>query len=244
MKMKTRLNTIFSILIVAILASSLIALANGGPNPLGITPTPSPGGNLTVGVWTNKSSYTVGETMQVFFSVNQPAYVYIYDIQPDSVVRRIFPNAFSQNNYVPAGTHTLPDNPSYQLSVTYPAGVEQLQIIASLTPLSLTPHYYGEPFPLATPGDIQGHIMGVTPTPTWVMGWTSFTISAPYYGHNPSPPCSPPCTPPFFGWWCPGGSWHWEDGQWHFGSPSSGCCWTLGPDGKWRFSIRFMFNGD
>jgi len=50
--------------------------------------------------------------------------------------------------------------------VTYPTGVEKIQIFASPTPLALAPSVYGDPFPMVAPEEIQGHIMGIGPEPT------------------------------------------------------------------------------
>jgi len=184
-----------------------------------------------VNVWTDKSTYAVGETLRVYYTVSQSAYIYLYDIQSDGIVRLVFPNAYSQSNFVSAGTHVLPDHSSYQYSVTYPTGLEKLQIFASPVPLSLTPNAYGEPFPMTTPGEIQGRIMGIMPTPTWVTAWVSFTVNAPpSYGYSPpaygyTPPYGyPPSSAPFYGW--PGGYW------------------CFGPDGKWHFSIRIRIGGN
>jgi hypothetical protein len=247
--MRTRVVISLMALALGLLgAASLLASAQGTPAPLGIVPTPTPT-TLTVNVSTDKPTYVVGETLRVYFAVSQPAYVYLYDVQPDGVVRLVFPNAYSQNNFVTAGSHTLPDG-AYQFSVTPPTGVEQLQIIASLTPLALAPTAYGEAFPQVAPnpnsamGEIQGHIMGITPTPVWVTAWASFTITSPTYGYTPSPyppypPYSPapPAYPPFFGWFG-GGTWYWEGGEWHYGVPASGWYWYFGPDGHWHFSLR------
>lgn len=241
--MKIRLSISLTFLLIGLVSFSTLVSSQGTPSPLGIIPTPTPGA-LTVNVWTDKSVYVVGETLRVYYSVNQSAFIYLYDIQPDGVVRLIFPNAYSQNNFVSAGTHILPDG-TYQFLVTPPTGVEQLQIFASLSPLSITPSYYREPFPMVAPdpnaamNKIQGHIMGITPTPTWATGWTSFTITAPsYIPPSGYPPPPPPYYPPFFGWWFPGGGWYWECGEWHYGMPPSGWYWYFGPDGKWHFRIR------
>ncbi|NIA09718.1 MAG: DUF4384 domain-containing protein [Nitrospiraceae bacterium] len=187
------------------------------------------------------------------FSVNQQAFVYIYDIQPNGVVRLIFPNAFSHNNYVAPGTHTLPDG-NYRLVVSPPTGVEQLQIIASTAPLNLAPTQYSEPFPWvgsdpqSAGNTIRGHIMGINPTPCppcagWATAWTSFTIAPNYSYSQPGycpPPCppAPPSPPPCSG--CVSGYWYWYNGQWHYGTPpgGSGWYWYIGPDGAWHFRIQ------
>lgn len=235
--MKIRLTLSLTFLLVGFVGASAVVAVQGPPSPLGIVPTPTPQ-PLTINVWTDKSTYTVGETMRVYFNVNQPAYIYLYDIQPDGVVRLVFPNAYSQSNFVSAGTHGLPDHPSYRYTVTYPTGVEKLQIFASQTPLALSPSTYAEPFPMATPDQIQGHIMGITPEPvcqpSWATAWASFTITAPpptcYTPPTPSytpPPCYKPTPPyfPFFGFCFPGGSWYQPRVRCSFGIRIRiGCC--------------------
>ena len=256
--MKIRLSLILTILLIGLLGGSVLVSAQGTPTPLGIIPSPNPG-SLTVNVWTDKSTYMIGETAQIYFTVNQQAYIYLYDLQPDGIVRLVFPNAYSQNNFVAAGTHVLPDA-NYQFVIAPPTGLEQLQIFASLTPLNLTPSAYGEPYPQATPQGIQGQIMGITPQPTWATSWTSFTIVASYGytppstgytppppGYTPSPPSYAPPSwyypyPPFFGWGS-GGTWYWSNGQWQCGMPSSGWYWYFGPDGKWHFRIHIQIGG-
>jgi len=242
--MKTHIARIGILLVVGVLAVSAAALADGNVAPLSIIPTPTPQ-PLSVSIWTGKSTYMIGETLSIHFSVNMAAFIYIYDIQPDGVVRLIFPNAYSQANFVSAGVHTLPDG-LYQFTVAPPAGVERLQIFASPVSLGLAPPYFGEPYPLAgnTPGDatgqIQAQIMGITPQPQWATGWTSFTIYQQSYGYTPpSAYPFPFLYPPFFGY--PGGTWYYEGGQWHSGMPGSGMYWYFGADGKWHLRIVFRF---
>jgi hypothetical protein len=239
------------ILIVALLSLLAASLVAGAQNaaPLGIIPTPNPTPTpLTASVWTDKSSYVIGENVTVYVNVSQPAYVYLYDIQPDGIVRLVFPNAYSQLNYVSAGTHTLPDG-SYRFTVYPPTGVEQLQLFASPVPLGLTPSSFSEAFPMAGPSagaaasSIQAQIMGIVPEPEWTTAWTSFTILSSYSYTPPTttPPSggyyyySPYPYPPFYG--VPGGSWYWSDGAWHYGVPASGWYWYFGSDGKWHFRI-------
>jgi len=243
------------VLLIGILALSGIVAVAGSPAPLGliIDPTPDP---LSVSIWTSKSTYTIGENATIFFHVSQPAYVYIYDIQPDGIVRLIFPNAYSQGNYVSAGTHSLPDG-LYKFTVAPPAGTEQLQILAS--PMSLGLELpYSEPFPMVGPNpgaatnDIHAHIMGIIPEPDYATAWTSFTIIGYYTPPVPTPTPTPTPTPPsytpwnpfypyppFFGF--PGGSWYWDGSEWQYGVPSSGWYWYWGTDGTWHFKIRICF---
>jgi len=260
------------LLLVTLVALSAAAAADGGAAPLGIIPTPTPTPNpLTVSIWTNKTGYVVGETLTIYFMVSQPAYIYIYDIQPDGVVRLIFPNAYAQANYVSAGTHTLPSSSAYRFTVTPPTGTEQLQIFASPVPLALSPSSYSEPFPMigSNPHSAGVAIKGIIPTDPqqaqWVTAWTSLTISAsygytypggtypypypyPYPTPTPTPPPPPPCQgsnppmyPPFPG--TPGGLWYWCDGGWHEGRPGSGWYFYFNPACScWRISFVFTWN--
>jgi len=246
------------LLLIGIVALSGIVVVASSPAPLGliIDPTPDP---FSASIWTDKSSYVIGENATIYFNVSQAAYVYIYDIQPDGIVRLIFPNAYSQSNYVSAGVHSLPDG-AYRFTVAPPTGTEQLQIIASLVPLGLELPY-SEPFPMVGPSpdaatqSIQGHIMGLIPEPDYVMAWTSFLIMSSYSYTPPAPtppptptpaPTPPPCyswnpfypCPPFYGF--PGGSWYWDGGEWHYGVPPSGWYWTW-EGGEWHFHIRICF---
>jgi len=242
--MKNRIK-LLTIVTVA-LGVSLTALASGTMSPLGIDPVPNPPGSLAVTIGTDRAVYALNQSVIITFTVNQPAYVYVYNIQADGVVRLVFPNAYSQNNYVMPGRHVLPDGSHYRFQATEPVGLEHLQIFASPFPLSLSPGFYSEPFPQATPQGIQGRILGITPTPTpsWVTAWTSFTITYPTYGYTPpyTPgyPPNPPSFPPFFGWMfpCGSGTWYWEDGQWRYGCSDSGFYWYYSSDGKWHFGIR------
>ena len=260
--MKTNATRIGLFLVLSLLAVAGIVAAQQSAAPLGVLPEPTPQ-PLNVNIWTDRSAYTIGETLRIFFSVNQPAFIYIYDIQPDGVVRLIFPNAYSQANFVSAGAHSLPDS-LYKFTIAPPAGVERLQIFASPVDLGLAPPYYGEPFPMTATepgmatGQIQAQIMGIVPEPMWATAWTSFTINQPTYGYSypptyttpptytypPTYTCPPsssgyPFCPPFIG--VPGGTWYYSSGQWICGTPGSGIYWYFGADCKWHLRIVFRF---
>jgi len=246
------------LVLLVVLALSGISAVASNPTPLGLVITPTPS-SIALNIWTDKQSYTIGEYATIYFSVDQPAYVYIYDIQPDGITRLIFPNAYSQNNYVGPGIHQLPDG-MYHFTVAPPTGMESLQAFASAVPLGLEMPYY-EPFPMVAPNagqagvDIQAQIMGIIPEPDYVTAWTSFMIEAAYTppaytppSYTPpqssAPPCYPinpfyPC-PPFYGY--TGGSWYWDGTQWVYGVPSSGWYWSW-ENGSWHFRIRICFGG-
>ncbi|MCD6136135.1 PKD domain-containing protein, partial [Candidatus Bipolaricaulota bacterium] len=189
--MKKRTAIVFA-LIALIALVGVAALAQGVPAPKGIVIKPPDTPGLTAQVWVDKGAYTIGEKIQVHFSVNQDAFVYIYDIDAAGKVSLLFPNYYSQNNRVSAGEHVLPDSPSYNLTVVQPTGTEYLQLIASAVPLNVTPQFQiTAPFPLmgsdpdAFKLQLQGQLMGVVPDPQWGEDWTSFDVVsgyAPEYG--------------------------------------------------------------
>jgi hypothetical protein len=180
MTKKRLVSTVILLGLVAVLG--LLSLAQPvAPKGIIINP-PDPTG-LTVRVWVDKGAYAVGEKIQIHYEVNQDAYVYIYDIDADGKVSMLFPNYYSQNNYVAAGEHVLPDSPAYNLTVVEPTGTEYLQAIASAQPLNLAPQFQITiPFPFmgADPDalkiQIQGQIMGIVPDPQWSQDWTSFEV--------------------------------------------------------------------
>jgi len=237
-----------AVLVLVFSVTSVVA-GPGRVSPLGFEPSPSPS-PLSASIWTDKTVYIVGDVAQIYLTLSDAAYVYILDFQPDGVVRQIFPNGYSQGNYLRAGTHVLPDG-AYRFVVAPPIGEEQLQILASSTPLDLVPGQYNEAFPYVAPNaesarnSLQPRIMGISPEPLWATAWTSFTIVY-SYGYappaGPTPP-NPPAYPPFFSWMMPSGQWIWEDGMWVYGEPKGGIYWTFDSDGSWRLHIRFRFGG-
>lgn len=252
---RTRHTALITGILIALFASTA-GLAQSGASPLGIIPTPTPS-TVTVSISTDKTSYAVGENVTITFTVSQASYIYILDIQPDGIVRQIFPNQYSLSNYVAAGTHALPDG-LYRFTVSPPTGTEQLQIFASGVPLTLVSSYT-EPFPMvgSNPGaaamGIQAQIKGITPEPQWATAWTSFLITS--YSYTPTPPGgyyyypTPTPTPPSGGYYYfyppfpgyPGGTWYWDGSQWVYGLPTSGVYWYFGTDGHWHLRITFHF---
>lgn len=216
------------------------------PSPLGLVPQPVPG--LSVAIWTEKTQYYVGETARFFVYLSQPAYLYVFDIEPTGHIRLIFPNYFSPNPWKPAGTHVFPDG-NYVFRVQPPSGTETLQVIACLQPLpNLPTGAEHDPYPLLGPDpqSARARVLGLIPGPgVCATAWTTFQI-LPVQPCWPCPPCfigpCPPCPPPT--WIVPGMCWYFDTttDQWQFViglcPPSAVWCWCLGPDWQWRWHFR------
>lgn len=227
-------------------ALALGVFGQSGPSPLGLVPQPVPG--LAVAIWTERPHYYVGETARFFVHLSQPAYLYVFDIEPTGFIRLIFPNYHSQNPWKPAGTHVFPDG-NYVFRVHPPSGTETLQAVACLHPLPVPLGTASDPYPLLGPDPQSGRarVLGLVPQPSCLCcatAWTTFQV-LPALVTYPCPPCwMGPC-PPCQGIW-PGMCWYYNPStsSWQGvgGScPQPGWCWCLGADGKWHFQINLCF---
>ena len=203
-----------------------LSLLAAGQSPLGLSPAPieEP---LAVQLWVGRASYMEGDSTTVQFTVNRSAYIYLFEIRPDGTVRMLFPNGYSTQNFVSAGSYTLPEG-LYQFPIEGPAGMEHIQIVASLAPLAFPNPSQANPYPLVGTNAteavalIQAQI-DVLPRsdacgPQWVTAWCSFTVIAepqpvasgclppqtcPTYC-CPAPAPTPPLScPPTYSYYCP-----------------------------------------
>jgi len=159
------------IVLAAFTALGAYGQGSGGV-PKGIIPTPPESEELQVSIWVDKGAYAVGESITIHYSVNKPAYVYIWDIEPDGTANQIFPNSFpgGSNNYVSAGEHIVPGN----WQVAPPLGTEYLQILATTTPVD--PFVYLTGDPEAFRQQIEAQILGIIPVSERSWNFTSFEI--------------------------------------------------------------------
>jgi PKD repeat protein len=149
-----------------------------------VTPSPS------IDIWTDKTSYEIGERLTLGFEVHPRAYVYIYDIDPSGQVSQVFPNSLSRNNYL-EGRRTLPDGP-YTFIITGPAGREYLQAIASTSPIELRLNGVRNPA-LLDPEAFRNEVARRLGTDSgWASAWTSFQV-----GQSAPPPTNRPPTASF-----------------------------------------------
>ncbi len=251
-----------TLMLVALMVwgGALSVMGGTQASPLGLVPEPVPG--LSVSIWTDKSEYRVDDEARIYVNISQNAYVYVFNIDTVGRVRQVFPNWYSGNAYLRRGTHVIPDRPTYRLRVVEPTGVDTLQVIASLQPLSLHTGSQGDPFPLIAPDPDRGgaQIQGLVPEPGYgqfVTAWTSFRILPRLVAPVPQPtpqPCPPgwgwtpyPCPPswspphvPPYGW-----GWYFYDGSWHLYIGTcpreARFCWHLTADGRWQMTFRLHF---
>jgi|GEM_PF-1975778 len=160
-------------------ASSTVAEAQPAPQGIVVVP-PSP--QIQVNISVSKPSYQPGERIRIDYNVSTQAYVYLVDIDALGNVTQIFPNGFSQNNFVSPGAHSLPDSPAYSFVVTPPAGTELVQIIASLQPIDLGVQGFVQGFPNLgnDPSQFQQQaqaaIQGIVPTGEVATAFASFQV--------------------------------------------------------------------
>ncbi|MBI1743274.1 DUF4384 domain-containing protein [Candidatus Acetothermia bacterium] len=155
---------------------STVASAQNAPQGIIVVPQ----GELTVDIRTDRPAYVLGQNVIITYNINQSAYIYVFDIDSSGTVRLVFPNQFSQDNFVQMGEHVLPDKNSYTFAVSPPFGSEFLQIVATTQPINLGQLNFGQVFPLigttpqAAQGVIQGAIQGLIPTGKVATAYTVF----------------------------------------------------------------------
>jgi len=86
-----------------------------------------------------KGIYEVDDALQITYSVNRSAYVYLCDVTSDGQVALLFPNWLEPSAYVGSGTHTFPATSGYTLRITEPLGTETLYLFAASGPIASFP---------------------------------------------------------------------------------------------------------
>lgn len=167
---------LFGVVFVTLIG--LLAIGQEGPESvgLGVLPTPAQPDGLWIKLELpeGRSAFQVGEHVKLAFTINQPAYVYIFNIPPNHQVLNVFPNEFTAlKNPLQPGEYLLPDNNSYNLEVSETGGLGQefFGAIASTQPL---PVFEAQAKVLGAllgrnPQEFQntasGAVQGVVPTP-------------------------------------------------------------------------------
>lgn len=231
---------LLTLLIAGCLAAGTGAVA-AQTFPLGLIPSsPDSGGPLDAYVWTMDSVFEIGDPVEIHLAVSREAFVYLFDLQPDGLVRMLFPNAYSVNNYLSTSV-VLPDA-NYDLIALPPTGIEELLVFASTNPLPIPIGSLADPFPVFAPSPDEAIdqlvtlLASIDPSSTWAVGWTAIQITG---DPDPEPVAqdpiavpAPPPLPPFAG--MPGDTWYMVSGGWHPGFPSEGWYWYYGLESQWH----------
>ena len=103
--------------------------------------------SMTVKVWTDRDSsgtqtpnYYVNDKIRIYTSVNQDAYVYLFNVDPTGKVDLILPNRYAGGaNYVRAGTvKAFPSSQDrFTFDIAAPYGLNKVLALASKTQLNL-----------------------------------------------------------------------------------------------------------
>ncbi len=89
-------------------------------------------------LWVNQPSYQPGDAIEFSFKTDRDCYLTLIDVATEGVIRVIFPNKYSPDNFVLAGrTYNIPGDYNFSMKVTGPGGVERIKAIATTAPMSI-----------------------------------------------------------------------------------------------------------
>ena len=146
----------FAVVSSLLLLIAVVFVGCAAPPPPEPEPTPPPDSMpqqpaLTINASTDKWAYAIGEELVVSVRAEQPCYVTIFNVSPDGIVTRIFPNGLASNNYIQGQQIYHIPNPSdrFRLQVTRQRGGERLRVIATLENVNIVaPRLTNESFPV------------------------------------------------------------------------------------------------
>lgn len=131
--------------VTALLASSAVAAPVISPQSILVNPA---GSKLQVSLWTDRDpsgvkspTYRVGDPVHFYATVNQDAYVYLFDVAQDGVITQILPNRFDGgDNFVKSRTvRSFPgQGADFVYNVGGALGVSKILAVASHSRLDLS----------------------------------------------------------------------------------------------------------
>ncbi len=82
------------------------------------------------------AAYSFGDHIRLSFSVREPGYVTVIDVNPEGKKTILFPNSYQTDNFCRPGRkyHIPPDDAAFDLEVTPPAGVDRVMALLSDSP--------------------------------------------------------------------------------------------------------------
>ncbi|MBI0446107.1 DUF4384 domain-containing protein [Deinococcus sp. DB0503] len=126
-----------------LLASTAGAAPKISAQSIIVNPVPT---SLSVKVWTDRGSgnqvpnYAPGDHIRLYTSVNQDAYVYLFNVDPQGKVDLILPNRYQNGgNFLKANTTRAFPSPGdpFTFTIAAPYGLNKVLALASRTPLNL-----------------------------------------------------------------------------------------------------------
>lgn len=112
--------------------------------------TPPAAQRLEVKVWTDRSSYRIGESVRFGLRVNRDAYVTLVNIGTSGDVTILYPNRFHPTHFVRAGQDVTipPAEAGFELKALGPVGFDQVRVIATSEPVTLHASDFGKEAPM------------------------------------------------------------------------------------------------
>lgn len=139
-----KILTISAAVTAALISGSTLAAPKISAQSIIVNPTVS---DLAVKVNVNRdttggqvASYRIGDTVQISASVNQDAYVYLFDIDAAGKITQILPNRYNSGaNFVKANTTKVFPAPgdAYSFTIDGPVGLNKVLAVASKIELNL-----------------------------------------------------------------------------------------------------------
>jgi hypothetical protein len=197
--MRTRLSILVALF--AILSFSLAQRIVIEPQGIVINPLPDP--SFTIEVFLDRDptgegrpTYTIGDSVQIGVTTNQPAYVYLYDVKPTGEITQILPNRFDEfgrNNFLQAGETKFfpPQGARYTFAIDPPNGLSKVIAVASRQPLNTDPlatYQGGDTLATSSIGESGfAEAFGIVVRPIPQQEWVTDTALY-YVGSRPSVP--------------------------------------------------------
>lgn len=119
-------KVLITLSLVAIISFSFAQFANQAMVQVGLNKDQAGAGS---------ASYAIGEGLSVSVAANFDAHIYLFNAQANRQITQLVPSASEPNNFVQAGSiRTFPSG-SAQYTVEGPAGIDNIVVLASPTPL-------------------------------------------------------------------------------------------------------------
>lgn len=135
------------------------------------------------------ASYRVGENVRISASVNQDAYVYLFDIDAAGKITQILPNRFQSGaNFLKANTTKVfpAAGDTYSFSIAGPFGLNKVLAVASKTELNLSNISQFQSGQQFATGRVQGQqqlaqalsiVVNPLPQNTWVSDTALYSVA-------------------------------------------------------------------